>query len=96
MENNFFLNREVLYKRTPDLGLLRYVDNAESTRFLEEVHAGVCGTQMNGFMLGKNILRAGYLLTTMENNCGLFVQKIHKNGRYMEILSKYHPMSSMQ
>ncbi|XP_049358917.1 uncharacterized protein LOC125823617 [Solanum verrucosum] len=42
MANNFFLNGEVLFKRTPDLGLLRCVDAAEATKLLEEVHAGVC------------------------------------------------------
>ncbi|XP_049378231.1 uncharacterized protein LOC125843021 [Solanum stenotomum] len=43
MANNFFFNGEVLYKRTPDLGLLRCVDAAEATKLLEEVHVGVHG-----------------------------------------------------
>ncbi|XP_016445006.2 uncharacterized protein LOC107770240 [Nicotiana tabacum] len=34
LENHFFLNMEVLYRRTPDLGLLRCVDAAEVTKFL--------------------------------------------------------------
>ncbi|XP_015162027.1 uncharacterized protein K02A2.6-like [Solanum tuberosum] len=78
MANNFFFNGEVLYKRTPDLGLLRCVDAAEATKLLEEVHAGVCGTHMNRFTLAKKILRAGYFWMTMENDCGRFVQKCHK------------------
>ncbi|XP_049410709.1 uncharacterized protein LOC125873928 [Solanum stenotomum] len=41
MENNFFLNGEVLYKRTPDLALLRCVDATEATKLLEEMHARV-------------------------------------------------------
>ncbi|XP_060183381.1 uncharacterized protein LOC132613387 [Lycium barbarum] len=48
MVNSFFLNKEVLYKRTPDLGLLRCVVAGEATRLLEEVHAGACGPHMNG------------------------------------------------
>nr|XP_004250667.1 uncharacterized protein LOC101267192 [Solanum lycopersicum] len=60
MTNNFFLNGEILYWRTPDLGLLRCVDAVEATKLLEEVHAGVCGTHMNGFILAKKTLRAGY------------------------------------
>ena len=60
MTNNFFLNGEILYWRTPDLGLLRCVDPVEATKLLEEVHAGVCGTHMNGFTLAKKTLRAGY------------------------------------
>lgn len=59
MANNFFLNGEVLYKRTPDLGLLRCVDVVEATKLLDEVHVGVYGTHMNGFTLAKKILRAG-------------------------------------
>ncbi|XP_027769559.1 uncharacterized protein LOC114075257 [Solanum pennellii] len=59
MTNNFFLNGEILYRRPPDLGLLRCVDAVEATKLLEEVHAGVCGTHMNGFTLAKKILRAG-------------------------------------
>nr|XP_016511064.1 PREDICTED: uncharacterized protein LOC107828298 [Nicotiana tabacum] len=34
---------EVLYKRTPDLNLLRCVDAQEAGRIMNEVHAGVCG-----------------------------------------------------
>ncbi|XP_049387779.1 uncharacterized protein LOC125852094, partial [Solanum stenotomum] len=68
----------VLYKRTPDLGLLRCVYAAEATKLFEEVHAGVCGTHMNGITLAKKILRAGYFWMTMENDCGRFVQKCHK------------------
>ncbi|XP_070057916.1 uncharacterized protein [Nicotiana tomentosiformis] len=40
LENHFFLNGEILYRRTPDLGSLRCVDAAEATRLLEEIHAG--------------------------------------------------------
>ncbi|XP_075098020.1 uncharacterized protein LOC142175336 [Nicotiana tabacum] len=57
LENHFFLNREVLYRRTPDLCLLICVDAAEATRLLEEIHAGTCMPQMNGFTLAKKILR---------------------------------------
>ena len=35
MALNFFLNGEVLYRRTPDLGLLRCVDAAEPVRLIE-------------------------------------------------------------
>ncbi|XP_075083512.1 uncharacterized protein LOC142167251 [Nicotiana tabacum] len=68
LENHFFLNGEVLYRRTPDLGLLRCVDAAYATRLLEEIHAGTYGPHMNGFTLAKKILRAGYLWMTMERD----------------------------
>nr|XP_033514046.1 uncharacterized protein LOC117278689 [Nicotiana tomentosiformis] len=41
LANNIFLNGEVLYRRTPDLGLLSCVDAAKATMLLEEIHAGV-------------------------------------------------------
>lgn len=47
MANKYFLNIEVPY-RTPDLGLVRYVDAIESTRLLEKVQAEVCGTTRIG------------------------------------------------
>nr|XP_016487050.1 PREDICTED: uncharacterized protein LOC107807222 [Nicotiana tabacum] len=56
LANHFFLNGEVLYRRTPNLGLLRCVDDVEATRLLEEIHAGTCGHHMNGFTLAKKNL----------------------------------------
>ncbi|XP_075086260.1 uncharacterized protein LOC142168972 [Nicotiana tabacum] len=40
LANHFFLNGEVLYRRTPDLGLLRFVDAIEATILLEEIDGG--------------------------------------------------------
>ncbi|XP_070056531.1 uncharacterized protein [Nicotiana tomentosiformis] len=76
--NHFFLNGEVLYRRTPDLGLLRYVDATEATRLLEEIHTGTCGPHMNGFTLAKKILRVGYFWMTMESDSIRYVQKCHQ------------------
>nr|XP_010316973.1 uncharacterized protein LOC104645907 [Solanum lycopersicum] len=42
MALNFFLNGEILYRRTPGLGLLRCVDAAEAVRLIKQIHAGVC------------------------------------------------------
>ncbi|XP_055824287.1 uncharacterized protein LOC129892752 [Solanum dulcamara] len=68
MANNFFPSGEKLYRRTPDLGLLRYVDAIEATKLLEQIHAGVCGTHMNGLILAKKILRVSYFWMTMEHD----------------------------
>nr|XP_004244870.1 uncharacterized protein LOC101246363 [Solanum lycopersicum] len=46
MALNLFMNGKVLYRRTPDLGLLRCVDAAEVVRLIEQIHAGVCGYRM--------------------------------------------------
>ncbi|XP_070029601.1 uncharacterized protein [Nicotiana sylvestris] len=55
MANHVFLNGEVLYRRTPDLRLLRRVDDVEAARLVEEMHTGTCGPYMNGFTLAKKI-----------------------------------------
>ncbi|XP_049376908.1 uncharacterized protein LOC125841784 [Solanum stenotomum] len=78
MTNNFFPSGEILYRRTPDLGLLRCVGTSESVKLMEQIHAGVCGTHMNGLTLAKKILRAGYFWMTMKHDCYNFVQNCHK------------------
>ena len=85
MANHFFLNGEILYRRTSNLGLLRCVDAAEATRLLEEIHAGTCGPHMNGFTLAKKILRAGYFWMTMERDSIRYV-KSGISVKCMEIL----------
>ncbi|XP_070054412.1 uncharacterized protein [Nicotiana tomentosiformis] len=77
LPNHFFLNGKVLYRRTPDLGLLRYVDVAEATRLLEETHAATCGSHINGFTLAKKIFRARYFWMTIENDSIRYVQKCY-------------------
>ena len=57
LATQFFLSGEILYRRTPDLGLLRCVEAREACRLVEEIHAGTCGPHMNGFTLAKKILR---------------------------------------
>ncbi|XP_060182358.1 uncharacterized protein LOC132612027 [Lycium barbarum] len=78
LANGFFLNKNVLYKRTLNLELLRCIDSVEATKFIEEVHTRTCGPHMNGFVLVKKILRTGYYWMTMENDCSKFVKKCHK------------------
>ncbi|XP_070035746.1 uncharacterized protein [Nicotiana tomentosiformis] len=60
LASSFFLSGEVLYKRTPDLNLLRCVDTREAEKIMNEVLSGVCGPHMNGYVLAKKILRAVY------------------------------------
>ncbi|XP_075098908.1 uncharacterized protein LOC107797627 [Nicotiana tabacum] len=78
LSNGFFLSGEILYKRTPDLNLLRCVDAKEAEIIMNEVHLGVCGPHMNGYVLAKKILRAGYYWLTMERDCFHFVRKCHQ------------------
>ncbi|XP_070017917.1 uncharacterized protein [Nicotiana sylvestris] len=70
--------KEYLYRRTPDLGLLRCVGAREAFRLLEEIHVGTCGPHMNSFALTKKILQAGYFWITMETDCVHYVRKCHR------------------
>ena len=60
------------------MGLLRCDDVVKDAKLIEQIHARVCGTHMNGLTLARKILRVGYLWMTMENDCFKFVQKCHK------------------
>ncbi|XP_071926099.1 uncharacterized protein [Coffea arabica] len=75
MASKFFLNGEVLYKRTSDLNLLRCIDEDEAQYMMKEVHSGVCGPYMNGHLLAKKIMRTGYFWITMERDCIDFVRR---------------------
>nr|XP_027067607.1 uncharacterized protein LOC113693243 [Coffea arabica] len=59
MSSRFFLNGEVLYKKTSDLGFLRCINEEEADYMIKEVHSGVCGPHMNGHLLAKKIMRTG-------------------------------------
>ncbi|XP_059288151.1 uncharacterized protein LOC132041455 [Lycium ferocissimum] len=76
LANSFFLNKNVLYKRTLNLGLLRCVDSIETTGLIEEVHAGTDGPHMNGFMLVKKNVKNKLLLETIENDYSKFRPEI--------------------
>ncbi|XP_071909679.1 uncharacterized protein [Coffea arabica] len=78
LSSKFFLNGEVVYRRTSDLGLLRCVDEDEAEYLMKEVHSGVCGSHMNGHLLAKKIMRTGYFWLTMEHDCIVFVRKCIK------------------
>ncbi|XP_070056359.1 uncharacterized protein [Nicotiana tomentosiformis] len=41
LASSFFLSGEILYKRTPDLNMLRCVDSREAERIMNEVHIGI-------------------------------------------------------
>ncbi|XP_070029343.1 uncharacterized protein [Nicotiana sylvestris] len=43
LANGFFLNGEILYKRTPDLNLLRCIGCTKAERIMREVHSGIHG-----------------------------------------------------
>ncbi|XP_070024944.1 uncharacterized protein [Nicotiana sylvestris] len=66
LASGFFFSGGVLYKRTLDLGLLRCIDARQATTIMTEVHSGVCGQHISGYVLTKKILWAGYYWLTIE------------------------------
>ncbi|XP_070014879.1 uncharacterized protein [Nicotiana sylvestris] len=78
LASGFFFSGGVLYKRTPDLGLLRCMDAIQATGIITEVHSRVEGPHMSRYVLAEKILRAGYYWLTMERDCISFVHKCHQ------------------
>nr|XP_009791540.1 PREDICTED: uncharacterized protein LOC104238769 [Nicotiana sylvestris] len=76
----------ILYRRTPDLGSLRYVNAKQASRLLEQIHAATCGSHMNGSILAKKTLRAGYFWMTMETDCIKYVQKFHQCQIHVDMI----------
>ncbi|WRX23660.1 Reverse transcriptase domain - like 10 [Theobroma cacao] len=66
---NFFLDGDILYRRSRDQVLLRCVDSAEARKIVEEVHEGICGAHASGHMLARQVMRVGYYWLTLETDC---------------------------
>ncbi|RDX74646.1 Pol polyprotein, partial [Mucuna pruriens] len=81
---DFFLSGLVLYKRSMDLTLLRYVDDQEAKQIIEEVHKGIFGTHTNGHALARKILKAGYYCTKIESDCCQHVKRCLKCQVYAD------------
>ena len=80
----FFLDGDLLYKRSRDQVLLRCVNAEEAKRILEEVHDGSCGAHVNGHMMARQVMRAGYYWLTMESDCINYARKCHKCQIYAD------------
>ena len=73
LATRFVVCGDALYRRSPDDLLLLCLDRASADRVIREVHAGVCGPHMGGYMLTLKIMRTGYFWLTMETDCYQFV-----------------------
>ena len=56
----FFLDWEVLCKKSKDQILLRCIDAKVAKKIVHEIHKGVCGTHASGHVMARQIMRAGY------------------------------------
>ena len=74
----FFLDGDILYKKSKDQILLRCVDANEANKIVHEIHEGVYGTHTNRYVMARQIMRAEYYWLTLENDCISYVRKCHK------------------
>ncbi|XP_052312432.1 uncharacterized protein LOC112328962 [Populus trichocarpa] len=81
---DFYLDGEILYKRSFDGTLLRCLNEADARKALREVHEGICSTHASGHMIARKIQRAGYFWMTLEKDCIDYVRKCHKCQVYSD------------
>ena len=74
----FFLDGDILYKKSKDQILLRCVDADETKKIVHEIHERVCGTHASGHVMARQIMRARYYWMTLKNDCISYVRKCHK------------------
>ena len=80
----FFLDGDVLYKKSKDQMLLRCVDVDEAKKIIHEIHEGVCGTHASGHVMARQIMRVGYYWMTLKNDYIKYVRKYHKCQIYAD------------
>jgi hypothetical protein len=81
---DFYLDGEVLYKRSFDKTLLRYLNGVDARNVLREVHERICSTHTSRHMIARKIQRAGYFWMTLEKDCIDYVRKCHKCQVYSD------------
>ena len=80
----FFLDGDILYKKSKDQILLRCVDADEAKKIVHEIHERICGTHASGHVMARQIMRVEYYWMTLENNCISYVRKSHKYQIYAD------------
>ena len=75
---NYASHDGVLYKRMLNRIKLRCLKKDEPEEVMREIHAGVCGSHMNGIILAKKIVRLGYYWLSMEKDCIQTMRQCHQ------------------
>ena len=60
LASKYVLGAGHLYRKSYNQMLLRCVDRKEADALMLQVHAGTCGSHMNGVILAKTIILQGY------------------------------------
>jgi hypothetical protein len=74
---DFYLDGEVLYKRSSDKTLLRCLNEDKARNTLREVHKGIWSTHASGHVTAGKIQRASYFMITLERDCIDYVRKCY-------------------
>jgi len=72
----YVLDRNELYKKTPQGVLIVCIDHDEAKQVMSMVHDGDCGAHMNARILVKKILKKLYW-NTIEADCIKYVKTCH-------------------
>lgn len=75
---DYYLDREVLYKRTFDGTLLRCMNEKITEKILHEIYEGICATHTNRHIMMIKIQRDGYFWMMIERDCGDYMRKCNK------------------
>ncbi|XP_039014758.1 uncharacterized protein LOC120144864, partial [Hibiscus syriacus] len=84
MAAGYFLDGEIMYRKSSDQMLLRCLNTSEARNVIEEVHSGICGTHANGLSMARKIMRYGYYWATMYTDCIDYARKCHKCQIYAD------------
>ena len=67
-----------LYKMNFNGTHLQCLLTEESSKMMDEVHGGDCGSHMSGHTLVHKIIRQGYYWSTLQSDCNDHVRRCHK------------------
>ncbi|XP_039029195.1 LOW QUALITY PROTEIN: uncharacterized protein LOC120163293 [Hibiscus syriacus] len=84
MAAGYFLDGDIMYRRSSDQMLLRCLNTSEARNVIKEVHSGICGTHANGLSMARKIMRYGYYWATMYTDCIDYARKCHKCQIYAD------------
>ncbi|XP_017985369.1 PREDICTED: uncharacterized protein LOC108663961 [Theobroma cacao] len=90
---NFFLDGDILYRRSRDQVLLRCVDSAEARKIVEEVHEGICGAHANRIhtlVNALNVLTSPWPFSMWGMDViGLITSKASNGHRFILVVIDY-------
>lgn len=72
---DYYLDGEILYKRSFDGILLKSLNEKEVKQAIQEVYKGICATHISRYTMARHIQRSKYLWLTLERDCIDYIKK---------------------